>query len=173
MSSIDDVHKALQPFLSNIESEFSLLKKEHKLLQQTNSDLKQRCDVLEQTNSTILQRQSQGEAEIIQLKQEVKSLRTSLKEAERKAKYLEVVHKNENWKYPLHVPQCISEFLPLGFTGDESAQIRSDIYYIADITKKMRMGENIDYVDPIVAGSGGNPQYYMDTCLTIKSLQMH
>eukprot|EP00956_Cyclotella_meneghiniana_P016175 scaffold25426_cov40-Cyclotella_meneghiniana.AAC.2 len=116
-------------------------------LESEKSELKQRCDTLHHTNSMILQRLFEGEDKISKLQEQVKSLLTSFEKAQRKAKYQEVVLKNQNWKYPLDIPTT-DELDSLGIDEDECEQINYGITALAEITREMRMGEYINWVDP-------------------------
>eukprot|EP00956_Cyclotella_meneghiniana_P013608 scaffold19770_cov44-Cyclotella_meneghiniana.AAC.3 len=48
----------------------------------------------------LKEKQMREEAKVTRLQGEVSALKKSAGKAERKAKYLEVVKKNENWEYP-------------------------------------------------------------------------
>eukprot|EP00956_Cyclotella_meneghiniana_P002400 scaffold2686_cov70-Cyclotella_meneghiniana.AAC.3 len=85
-----------------------------------------------------------------------KSLYTSLDEANRnnrKAKYQEIVRKNQHWEYPLSVPS-IDELLSLGYDQQQSEIIREDIADLKDVTTRMRKGQYIPVVDPNPNDSG-------------------
>eukprot|EP00956_Cyclotella_meneghiniana_P032874 scaffold91887_cov39-Cyclotella_meneghiniana.AAC.3 len=120
-----------------------------------NSVLKQRCDTLYHTNSMILQRQFDEEAKVVQLEQDIKSLQKSFDETQRKANYLEVVHKNQQWEYPHNIP-TMDELSSLGFNHDDSEFIIDQIIEIKEITTEMRMGKKIYRMDP---GDGFMPNY--------------
>eukprot|EP00956_Cyclotella_meneghiniana_P003404 scaffold4111_cov43-Cyclotella_meneghiniana.AAC.1 len=116
-------------------------------LESEKSELKQRCDTLHHTNSMILQRLFEGEDKISKLQEQVKSLQTSFEKAQRKTRYREVVLKNLNWEYPLDFP-TVPELLADGFDEDECTWIVEGITKMAEVTRKMRMGEYMYSVDP-------------------------
>eukprot|EP00956_Cyclotella_meneghiniana_P006849 scaffold9209_cov22-Cyclotella_meneghiniana.AAC.1 len=122
------------------------------------SELKQRCDTLHHTNAMLLKRQLKGEEEISQLKEKLDSLQTSFDRAERKAKYLEVVRKNQQWEYPLAVPTT-SELVSDGYDEDLSEEIIRHIDYIKNLTKQMRKGESIEVID-VIDFDAESHQYY-------------
>eukprot|EP00956_Cyclotella_meneghiniana_P032360 scaffold88581_cov22-Cyclotella_meneghiniana.AAC.1 len=84
------------------------------------SVLKQRCDkLLYHTNSIILQRQFDEEAKVVRLEQDIKSLRKSFDETQRKANYFQLVHKNRNREYLHNIP-TMDELSSLGFNHDNA-----------------------------------------------------
>eukprot|EP00956_Cyclotella_meneghiniana_P030277 scaffold75718_cov23-Cyclotella_meneghiniana.AAC.1 len=130
-----------QPRVDQLENECSDLKRECQMLHQTNSQLKQRCDELHHTNHAML-------GKISRLEGEVKSLQTSFDKADRKAKYQDIVHKNQHWKYPLDIPAYDELRSLFGDDHDESTEIFQDIIDLKDVTTDMRMGQIIHEIDP-------------------------
>eukprot|EP00956_Cyclotella_meneghiniana_P019022 scaffold32223_cov83-Cyclotella_meneghiniana.AAC.5 len=135
------------------ESRINQLENKCKTLQQTNSNLQQECKILRQTNSIILQRQLEGEAKIALLEQKLELLReASLSEYVRKAKYQEVVKKNQDYEYPVAMPS-IEEIMSQGFNEQDATEIHEDIAAMVEQTKNMRSGEAMNYIDPNPIGS--------------------
>eukprot|EP00956_Cyclotella_meneghiniana_P009778 scaffold13555_cov38-Cyclotella_meneghiniana.AAC.7 len=109
------------------------------------SELKQRCDTLHHANAMLLKRQLEGEEKISLLEEKLDSLQNSFDRAERKAKYLEVVSKNQQWEYPRAVP-TMSELMSDGYSEEQSEEIIRQIDHIVYLTTQMRKGEAIDIV---------------------------
>eukprot|EP00956_Cyclotella_meneghiniana_P010512 scaffold14627_cov46-Cyclotella_meneghiniana.AAC.4 len=117
------------------------------------SELKQRCDTLHYTNAMLLKRQLEGEEKISQLEEKLDSLQNSFDRAERKTKYLEVIRKNQKWKYPLAIPTT-SELMSVGYDEEQSRETIRQIDHIKNVTTRMRKGEAIDIIyvnDPYAA----------------------
>ena len=87
---MDSLRAELQ---SGLQSRVDQLENKCDLLLQENADLKRECKLMKK-------KQMREEAKVSQLQGEVSALKKSAGKAERKAKYLEVVKKNENWEYP-------------------------------------------------------------------------
>ena len=87
---MDSLRAELQ---SGLQSRVDQLENKCDLLLQENADLKRECKLMNK-------KQVREEAKVTRLQGEVSALKKLAGKAERKAKYLEVVKKNENWEYP-------------------------------------------------------------------------
>eukprot|EP00956_Cyclotella_meneghiniana_P020535 scaffold36355_cov21-Cyclotella_meneghiniana.AAC.1 len=89
---------------------------------------------------------SQLKSKIGQLEEKVKSLENFVNKAETKAKYLEIVKKNEQWEYPLAVP-TVAELMSDGYSKEQSEEVIRQIDHIDDVTTRMRKCRVIKWID--------------------------
>eukprot|EP00956_Cyclotella_meneghiniana_P020721 scaffold36945_cov42-Cyclotella_meneghiniana.AAC.2 len=125
---------------SEFQSRVDHLEDKCDLLLQENADLKRECKLLKK-------KQLREEAKVSQLQGEVSALKKSAGKAERKAKYLEVVKKNENWEYPhdMNMDEFGELLSRIGYDDEESTLILDAIDQLKDDTIKMRRGEPMDF----------------------------
>eukprot|EP00956_Cyclotella_meneghiniana_P020720 scaffold36945_cov42-Cyclotella_meneghiniana.AAC.1 len=103
--------------------------------------LEYECKILQRECKMLKENQMRDQAKIHRLQGEV-ALKESAGKAERKAKYLEVVKKNENWGYPYDMEEFGEELLAIGYDDEESTRILNVVDDLKNVTIKMRRGEH-------------------------------